>query len=95
MLADVSLSSSISSLATSAPLEGRNRPLADSTIATILKPLRACLGRAQAEGFIAHNPTQGLRLPKRETVDDDEDDVRALTADQLALFLELVRRVTG
>lgn len=72
-------------------VDGRNGPLADSTIATILKPLRACLGRARAEGLILHNPTQGLRLPKRETVDDDDEaDVRALSPDQLALFLELV-----
>jgi integrase len=71
--------------------QGRSGPLADSTIATILKPLRACLAQAKAEGLIAHNPTQGLRLPKRETIDDrDEDVVRALSRDQLATFLQLV-----
>lgn len=70
--------------------EGRSGPLADSTVQTILKPLRACLAQAKAEGLIAHNATQGLRVPKRETIDDDdEEQVRALTREQLATFLEL------
>lgn len=72
-------------------VEGRSGPLADSTVQTILKPLRACLAQAKAEGLVQHNPTQGLRVPKRETIDDhDEDQVRALTGDQLATFLALV-----
>jgi integrase len=66
------------------------RPLADSTIGTILKPLRACLGQAVRERLISHNPTRDLRLPKRETVDDDDtEDVRAFNADQLATFIAL------
>jgi integrase len=72
-------------------VEGRGgRPLADSTIGTILKPLGAALAQARAEGLIPHNPAQGLKVPKRETVDDDdEEEVRALTEEQLATFLAL------
>lgn len=71
--------------------DGKPKPLADSTIQTILKPLRACMGQAVREGLIPHNPTRDLRLPKREAVDDDDtEDVRALNADQLATFLRLV-----
>jgi integrase len=67
-----------------------DRPLADSTIGTILKPLRACMGQAVREGLIPHNPTRDVRIPKRETIDDeDTQDVRALTYEQLATFLEL------
>lgn len=72
-------------------IEGRSGPLANSTVQTILKPVRACLGQAKAEGLIVHNPTQGLRVPKREAIDDDDEEVvRALTPEQLATFLELV-----
>jgi hypothetical protein len=46
--------------------------------------------------LLAHNPTDGVRVRKRETIDDqDEDDVRALTADQLAMFLSSCQRATG
>jgi integrase len=70
--------------------DGRRKPLADSTIQTILKPLRACLGQAVREGLIPSNPTRDLRLPKRETIDyEDTEDVRALTPDQLVTFLDL------
>lgn len=70
---------------------GRSEPLADSTIASILKPLRACMGQAVREGLIAHNPTRDLHLRRRETIDDeDAEDVRALTHEQLAAFLALV-----
>jgi integrase len=66
------------------------RPLADSTIGTILKPLRACMGQAVREGLIPHNPTRDLRVPKRDTIDDeDTEDVRALTHEQLATFIAL------
>ncbi len=76
--------------------EGRNGRLADSTVETILKPLRSCLAQAKAEDLIKSNPTQGVRVPKTETIDDhDEDEVRALSPEQLATFLELVRRGTG
>lgn len=53
--------------------------------------MRACLRQARDEGLIQHNPTHGVRVRERETIDDQhEEDVRALTAGQLATFLELV-----
>jgi len=68
--------------------EGRSGPLADSTVQTVLKPLRAYMGQAVREGLIPTNPTRDLRLPARETVDDEDvEQVRALTPDQLATFL--------
>jgi integrase len=71
--------------------DGTPLPYGDSTIQTILKPLRACMAQAKAEGLIQHNPCTGLKVPRREVIDDhDEEDVRALTAEQLRTFLELV-----
>jgi integrase len=70
--------------------EGRSGPLADSTVETILKPLRACMGQAVREGLIPTNPTRDMKLAKRETIDDEDmERVRALTADQLATFLAI------
>jgi integrase len=52
--------------------------------------VRACLGTAVDEGLIRHNPAQRVRLPHRPRIEEDEDRVRALSADQLAVLLELI-----
>lgn len=68
----------------------QGRRLADATIANAVIPVRAALGTAKAEGLLRYNPADGLRLPHREEVrDDDADDVKALTREQLAAVLAL------
>src|SRR5215204_95801 len=64
------------------------RHLSDSTVRNILNPVRACFSTAVREGKVRHNPTTGVSLPHRERVrDDDGEEVRALTREQLAAFL--------
>jgi integrase len=62
----------------------------DSTVRNIVNPVRACLRTAVAEGLIRHNPTLNLALPHRPVVDDDSEDVRPFTREQLAILLALV-----
>ena len=71
--------------------EGRQgRRLADATIANAVIPVRAALGTAKAEGLLRYNPADGLRLPHREEVrDDDHEQVKALSRGQLATVLAL------
>jgi len=71
--------------------EGRQgRRLADATIANAVIPVRAALGTAKAEGLLRHNPADGLRLPHREEIrDDDHELVKALSRGQLATVLAL------
>lgn len=76
------------------PLEPEPVHLADATVRRILSPLRACMASAVAEGVRRDNPTIGAALPARdeqraidEGVDDDEQDVKALSTVELAVFL--------
>jgi integrase len=75
-------------------LEPKPVHLADATVRRILSPLRACLASALAEGLIRTNPTVGVALPARDEqraidagTDVDDQDVKALTTDELAAFL--------
>ena len=65
--------------------------LKDATVRRILSPVRACLASAVQEGLIRHNPTRDAALPNREGEHVDEEDVRALSREQLATFLLVVR----
>ena len=76
------------------PLEAESVHLADATVRRVLSPLRACMASAVAEGVIRSNPTIGAALPARdeqraidEGTDDDEQEVKALSTDELAAFL--------
>lgn len=66
--------------------------LSDKTIRNIMGPLRACLSTAVREGVIRSNPARDIDLPHRPGVSDhdDEEDVRALSPEQLAMFLRVV-----
>lgn len=77
----------------------QDRRLADATVRRILAPVRACLRSAMHEGVIRSNPTQGAALPARDEhkriedgTDDlgDDNDVQALTTDQLAAVIAIV-----
>src|SRR5215204_3733641 len=67
------------------------RHLSDSTVRNILNPVRACFSTAVREGKVRHNPTIDASLPHRERVaDEDGEEVRPLTREQLAAFLAVV-----
>jgi integrase len=76
------------------PLDASPVYLADATVRRILSPLRACMASAVAEGVIRTNPTTGVALPARDEqrsielgTDEDEEQVKALTTQELATFL--------
>jgi integrase len=77
-----------------AGLKPKSRPakrLSDSSVANILKPVRACLGTAVAEGLIRQNPARDVATPHRPTVQSEEtEEARALSRAQLATFLTVV-----
>jgi len=67
------------------------RGLSDKSVRNYMGPLSACLESARQEGVLRHNPARGVRLPNRQTVEGVEDeDVRALTGEHLAMFLRVV-----
>jgi integrase len=68
----------------------QGRELADSTVRGIMAPLRACLITAVREGLIRSNPARDIDLPHRPSVEAHEEDVRALSRDQLDTFLRVV-----
>ena len=64
--------------------------LSDSTIRNALSPLRAALATAHADGVIRHNPAVRLVIPKRDRIEDDEDEnVKALSREQLAQLIDI------
>ena len=67
--------------------------LADATVRRIVAPVRACLSSARREGLIRHNPLDGAVLPRRPRIEeDDEDQARAFTREQLDAVLRVVHR---
>ena len=65
--------------------------LADSTIDNAIKPLRACLASATREDLITHNPVIDVVVPRSTSIqNDDDENVRALSREQLAQLLEMV-----
>ena len=72
--------------------EGRRKKrLSDSSVANIVKPVRACLGTAVAEGLLRQNPARDVPMPHRPSVETSEtDEIRALSREQLAAFLGVV-----
>ena len=64
--------------------------LSDKSIRNALNPLSAALRTARREGLIEVDPTLDAQLPHRPRVEDDQEDVRALTLTQLHTFLALV-----
>lgn len=67
----------------------QGRRLADSTVANVVNPLRAALATAKREGLIRHNPAQGLALPHREQIADEEDEVKVFSREQLSAVLAM------
>lgn len=68
----------------------QGKRLSDSTIANIVIPLRAALTTATREGLIRNNPSLGLALPHREELeDDDEEEIKVFSREQLAAVLSM------
>lgn len=73
--------------------EAQGKALSDRTISNIVIPLKTALRTAEREGLIRHNPSQGLALPKREEIADEEEEdeqVKVFSREQLALVLSMV-----
>ena len=71
--------------------EGKQgRRYSDATVRNIVIPVRAAMATAQREGLIRHNPAQGLALPHRPAVLDDDDPVKALSRDQLVALIMMM-----
>lgn len=64
--------------------------LSDSTVRNIMAPLRACLTTGVREGLIRSNPARDVDLPHRPTVEDMEEEAKAMSRDELAEILALV-----
>ena len=64
--------------------------LADSTVRNIMAPLRACLANAVREGLIRSNPARDVDLPHRPTAEDGEEEVRAMSREELSMLLALM-----
>jgi integrase len=75
-----------------APLSAdARREFKDTTIRGIIAPLRGCLAAATREGLIRSNPARDADLPHRPTIEEDEEEqAKALTTEQLAMFLRVV-----
>jgi integrase-like protein len=72
--------------------KAQHRRLSDSTVRNVVAPVRSCLATAAEDGMVRHNPAVRVRLPNRpRVVEDDGQDVRALTREQLDTILRLVR----
>ncbi|MGC1165336.1 MAG: site-specific integrase [Solirubrobacterales bacterium] len=67
--------------------EEQGKRLGDRTIANATMPLRAALATAKREGLIRHNPAQGLTLPQREQIPEEE--VKVFSREQLAAVLAM------
>jgi Phage integrase SAM-like domain len=65
----------------------QGKRLGDRTIANAVIPLRAALATAKREGLIRHNPAQGLAMPHREQLPEEE--VKVFSSAQLAVLLTM------
>jgi integrase len=69
----------------------QGKRLSDNTIANAAVPLRAMFATAVREGLLRHNPAAQLALPHRARVEEEDDEeVRPLSRQQLGDFLALV-----
>jgi integrase len=66
--------------------------LSDATVRRIMCPVRACFATARREGLIRSNPCDGVPLPHRPRIEDgdEQEKAKAMTRNQLAMFLRVV-----
>jgi integrase len=68
----------------------QGRALSDATVRNIMAPLRACLATAVREGLIRSNPARDADLPHRPTAEESEEQVRAMSREELSTLLALI-----
>ena len=68
----------------------QGKRLSDASVRRILAPVRSCFATAVREGLVRHNPATGAALPHRPGDGSEGEEVRALTREQLATFLDHV-----
>ena len=68
----------------------QGRALSDSAVRNYVVPLRACLATAVREGLLRSNPSRDVDLPHRPTAEEEEDEVRAMSREELQTLLELL-----
>jgi integrase len=72
------------------PAKQNGRRYSDSSIANRVSPVRAALATAKRDGLIRHNPADGLALPNRQRIEEDDDNTtKALSRAQLRELLEI------
>jgi integrase len=76
--------------AKAAKVKEKPHALSDATIRRILSPVRACFATARREGVVRSNPCDDAVLPNRPGIEDDEDKAKAMTREELAMFLRVV-----
>lgn len=65
--------------------------LGNEALGNAIKPLRALFSSAVKEGLIRHNPVREAELPYRDVDQEDDDEQgKALSREQLAAFLAIV-----
>jgi integrase len=70
------------------PTKQNGRRYSDSSIANFVIPVRSALATAKRDGLIRHNPADGVALPNRQQIEEDEDKVKALSRAQLRALVE-------
>jgi integrase len=55
-----------------------------------MAPLRACLATAVREGLIRSNPAREADLPHRPSAEDSEEEIRAMSREELSALLSLI-----
>src|SRR5207253_9211162 len=53
-------------------------------------PRRECLATAVREGLLRSNPSRDVDLPHRPTAEESEEEVRAMSREQLSMLLALL-----
>ena len=61
----------------------QGKRLADATVRRVMAPVRACLSTAADDGLIRANPADGVKLPRREQIREDDEERRPFTREQL------------
>ncbi|MEX1142871.1 MAG: tyrosine-type recombinase/integrase [Thermoleophilaceae bacterium] len=70
------------------PTKQNGRRYSDSSIANFVIPVRSALATAKRDGLIRHNPADGVALPNRQQIEEDEDKAKALSRAQLRALVE-------
>lgn len=68
----------------------QGQQLSSRTVKRILVPLNLCFAAALRHGLVATNPFDSAVVPVPDTIDDDEEQLKVMTPEQLREFLRRV-----